>query len=771
MISYILGPNPVLQFTDNEGNYLSLGSIQTLDWDTRQPKATYFDPGGLKPRDNPFSLDNIGRAFEVYWEDDTAYYLRALDRFGNEIWESAEPYIPGAGGGGVVTTNIEFQNLFINGQQRFFAQGVYEPIPVGETTDVAEGGWSFIKDGMNPTDKLEFVRFTLDNSDVDATPIYYINYVSTGVGVGQTENDYAFKIQDVRSLSNEQVSVGVAFRSLLGGVVNIEIIGEQNFGTSSGVVVPSTPVLTTLGTFAINTAWNDYTVTATLPDLVGKTIGDNGDDFLKIRFRFPLNTNADIEATNFYLKRGSAPDRYPYQTYAEVLAELQGSTIPPNNPNTDFPDSTYPDFSNEQAYDSLSLIPMDGKLIKAWYSAFPIGGVMPFPSDLVPPSFVQAAGQALLQAGEYNRLYNVPFQTMGKIFGNAYGTVSNNVFAGPGPGGDSTKFTGVSNAENATNPWSAGTSTFNFIANTPGHANPAIVATSAAPPTWSFSNTANGAVSTPQNTTPFTINVLTLGSPTTPAMYDITFTPASTVTASEYFTFQTSTGFYYWWFEKDGIGTDPALPGFTQGYKVAIETGYTADDLAVISARAIEGQGNYTYTALAASAITPGAYIEVGIVGATYLPYYKIDGAGDAPTVPSTTPFPIDILSTDTASEVATKTANLLNPMLWQMPDWRGAFLRGWDNGRGLDPDAASRLNRGDGTVGDNVGTFQGSEYAAHTHPTSNAQNFLTTSAGPGAFQAQVGAGFDVEDPVTTGLSGGNETRPVNYSFNICVKY
>lgn len=41
----------------------------------------------------------------------------------------------------------------------------------------------------------------------------------------------------------------------------------------------------------------------------------------------------------------------------------------------------------------------------------------------------------------------------------------------------------------------------------------------------------------------------------------------------------------------------------------------------------------------------------------------------------------------------------------FRVPDYRGTFPRGWDHGRGLDPNASTRTNRGDGTTGDHVGT------------------------------------------------------------------
>lgn len=43
----------------------------------------------------------------------------------------------------------------------------------------------------------------------------------------------------------------------------------------------------------------------------------------------------------------------------------------------------------------------------------------------------------------------------------------------------------------------------------------------------------------------------------------------------------------------------------------------------------------------------------------------------------------------------------------FNVPDGRGEFVRGWNHGRGADPDASDRTDRGDGTTGDRVGTRQ----------------------------------------------------------------
>lgn len=51
------------------------------------------------------------------------------------------------------------------------------------------------------------------------------------------------------------------------------------------------------------------------------------------------------------------------------------------------------------------------------------------------------------------------------------------------------------------------------------------------------------------------------------------------------------------------------------------------------------------------------------------------------------------------------------------LPDLRGYTLRGWDNGQGIDEDAANRTAPPNGaTAGDNVGTVQGDNAGDHTH-------------------------------------------------------
>jgi|GEM_PF-5712055 len=84
------------------------------------------------------------------------------------------------------------------------------------------------------------------------------------------------------------------------------------------------------------------------------------------------------------------------------------------------------------------------------------------------------------------------------------------------------------------------------------------------------------------------------------------------------------------------------------------------------------------------------------------------------------------------------------------LPDMRGVFPRGWNHGSGVDPDAVSRTDRGDGTTGDNVGTRQTDEIEAHNHSAS------TGSAGSHSHTGSANAGGNHTHSAWTGAAGSH---------------
>lgn len=86
----------------------------------------------------------------------------------------------------------------------------------------------------------------------------------------------------------------------------------------------------------------------------------------------------------------------------------------------------------------------------------------------------------------------------------------------------------------------------------------------------------------------------------------------------------------------------------------------------------------------------------------------------------------------------------------FRIPDLRGEFIRGWDDGRGVDS-------------GRDVGTAQADALKAHTHTGG-----VSGSAG---YTAGAASSAYVTPGAATGSTGGSETRPRNVAALGCIKY
>jgi microcystin-dependent protein len=113
-------------------------------------------------------------------------------------------------------------------------------------------------------------------------------------------------------------------------------------------------------------------------------------------------------------------------------------------------------------------------------------------------------------------------------------------------------------------------------------------------------------------------------------------------------------------------------------------------------------------------------------------------------------------------------TYGMANETSFNLPDYRGMFLRGWDHGAGNDPDAAARTAQGTlGSTGDNVGTKQGCQIQSHSHSIPNRQLIDGNVNGE---RAVCNAG-SASSSFASYAGGGNETRPVNINVMYVIKY
>ena len=91
----------------------------------------------------------------------------------------------------------------------------------------------------------------------------------------------------------------------------------------------------------------------------------------------------------------------------------------------------------------------------------------------------------------------------------------------------------------------------------------------------------------------------------------------------------------------------------------------------------------------------------------------------------------------------------------FNLPNMRGEFARGWDNGRGIDPARA-------------FGSAQADELEAHVHSVTPPAASDDTSAG---LTTTGTGGAETITPYNTASTGGTETRPRNIALMFIIKF
>lgn len=111
----------------------------------------------------------------------------------------------------------------------------------------------------------------------------------------------------------------------------------------------------------------------------------------------------------------------------------------------------------------------------------------------------------------------------------------------------------------------------------------------------------------------------------------------------------------------------------------------------------------------------------------------------------------------------------------FNLPDYRGFFLRGADNGAGIDPQANNRVAMKSGGVTSGVGSIQLSEIKEHSHSIQRRSNSAASFFDGGDARRAENSAMTTDRPAITtfniNTSGGTESRPKNAYINYCIKY
>lgn len=271
-----------------------------------------------------------------------------------------------------------------------------------------------------------------------------------------------------------------------------------------------------------------------------------------------------------------------------------------------------------------------------------------------------------------------------------------------------------------------------------------------------------------EKATDFVFAVTQQGTGSVAEISTITTTAATSkpLLGGEYFVFASTTTTFVPWYRIDELrGAAPSVGGTK--IQIDITSSETADQIAAKTREQLWGKHKVTITCNPGSELNGGEYFKIygkSDLETKFYVWFRKDGIGIDPAPATFTEILIDISEDDTNAVVAEKLEASLQHLVWSLPDPRGLFLRIQDNGAAIDPDAADRTDRGDGTDGDNPGTIQQDELGSHHH---NAAAALTKN---GAI-IEAPYTYGTENYLPTTDTGGSETRAKNIYLNMYMKY
>lgn len=226
------------------------------------------------------------------------------------------------------TLEVEQQrnkNVIINGNFDIWQRGISQ-------TSSGYGSDDRWTNGNSISTKVHTQEtFLLGQTDVPNNPKYYSRTVVTSVaGVGNFSTKYT-RIEDVSTLAGQTVTLSFWAKSDTPKNIATEYI--QDFGTGG---TPSTRIDSlNVTTFNLTTAWQKFTLTATIPSVSGKTIGSNANDYLGISFWFDAGSNFDsrtntlgqqsgtFDIAQVQLEKGSIATEFERRTTGQELSLCQ----------------------------------------------------------------------------------------------------------------------------------------------------------------------------------------------------------------------------------------------------------------------------------------------------------------------------------------------------------------------------------------------------------------------------------------------------------------
>lgn len=207
-----------------------------------------------------------------------------------------------------------FRNRIINGSMGVSQRGTSFSNPAsGEYT---LDRWVVTYDGTSAARTISQQPFAVGSSESDEA-VYFLQFLQSIAGSGATYNSISTRLENVRNLASKTVTLSFTARFFSGANVLRSIVLRQNFG-SGGSASVDTAVATNL---AISGTFARYSITVSLPSILGKTVGTS--NYLELLFFLPNNQVFTFEFSDVQLEAGAVATPFERLFYSTNLALCQ----------------------------------------------------------------------------------------------------------------------------------------------------------------------------------------------------------------------------------------------------------------------------------------------------------------------------------------------------------------------------------------------------------------------------------------------------------------
>jgi hypothetical protein len=208
-----------------------------------------------------------------------------------------------------IKAGMDLGNKVINGAFDVWQRGTtFTPNSGNYTAD----RWLVAFDGTGATRTVSQQAFTpgsLPAANFGEAP-YFLRFAQTVAGSGGSFNTIGQRIEDARTLAGQAVTVSFwAKASATTTMPNVKL--TQNFGSGGSSAV----VTTVASSVALQTGWNYYAFTVTVPSISGKTVGSAS--YLQLDFFLPINATSQIDLWGVQLEAGLVAS--PFTRYGGSL--------------------------------------------------------------------------------------------------------------------------------------------------------------------------------------------------------------------------------------------------------------------------------------------------------------------------------------------------------------------------------------------------------------------------------------------------------------------